>query len=277
MPNIDTLDGQWPQVADSFLRLIGPPLRPLPADIEIVEMHVSHWHAATGRPPRALILGVTPEYYHLGWPQGSIVRAIDRTKAMIHHVWPGPVEHVTQAEWLDLSVANDSLDIVLCDGGLHLLPYPDEQAELARRLAASLAPGGRCLFRLFAPRAPAETPEQVLDALKQRTIPSLNILKLRLGMALQTSAKDGVKLDDVWCALDLAFPDQPSLARHLGWSEEHLGAINAYRGKMTRYHFVTEDEAIATLESAGLKLHARHQPDYLLGEHCPTLVFAGDR
>ncbi|SMB27366.1 conserved protein of unknown function [Sterolibacterium denitrificans] len=279
MSDTSKSESQWPQAAYFFLRLIGPPLRPVSADIGIVETQIARWHEKAGRPPRALILGVTPEYCKLAWPEGSVVRAIDRTQAMIDHVWPGPAEHVTQGDWLDLPVAGGSLDIVLCDGGLHLLPYPLGQGTLARRLAASLAPDGLCLFRLFAPSGsgPGETPENVLDALAAGAIPDLNVLKLRLGMALQASAEEGVKLDDVWQCLHRAHPDRAILARRLGWSEEHLGAIDAYRDTAARYHFVTEAQAIATFAAAGLALRARHQPDYPLGERCPTLVFGGDR
>lgn len=266
-------NSQWPQIAHFFLQLIGSPLRPNEIDIQIIESHIQEWHKNNFHPPKALILGVTPEYYHLNWPSGAVVRAIDRTQAMIQHVWPGPVENIIHAEWLDMPVPNASLDMVLCDGGLHLLPYPTGQALLATRIASSLVQGGICIFRLFSPSGTPEKPDNVIKDLGQRKIPNLNILKLRLGMALQESPHTGVKLDDIWQYLHQFFPNQSKLAQHLGWTEEHLGAINAYRDTTARYYFVTEEQAIDCFKNAGFSLITRNYPDYLLGECCPTLVF----
>src|SRR5690606_7261339 len=127
------------------------------------------WTAAN-RPPRALILGVTPEIYHLPWPPGASVHAVDHTPAMIDAIWPGPRADVIEADWVDIPVGDASRDLVFCDGGLHLMPH-GQHSVFAATMSRIVSPGGLCLFRLFVPPGHetgadhGESPEQVLDAL----------------------------------------------------------------------------------------------------------------
>ena len=100
---------------------------------------------------------------------------------MISHIWPGPAAHVIQADWRELPLADASLDVVVCDGGLHLLDYPQGQSQLARTLARAIAPDGLFAVRLFVPPPQPETEAEVLAALLAGRIPDLNCLKLRLG------------------------------------------------------------------------------------------------
>jgi SAM-dependent methyltransferase len=265
--------GQWPEVAFIWSQ-IGPPLRPSDEDISFLIRLLNEQGSA--RPISALVLGVTPELYRLPWPAGSNVSAIDRTQAMIDHVWPGPAESVTHADWLELPFHASSMDLVLCDGGLHLLNYPEQQQEIASRLAHIIKPEGYCVFRLFLPPAIKETPEAVLADLQQGNIPNLNCLKLRLGAALQQGPTQGVELNEVWKTLHEAEPDLNTLAMTLGWTSDHISAIHAYRGSAARYHFVTVDEAIALFCEAtdgAFEVYRLEFPDYPMGELCPTIMF----
>src|SRR5688500_18216646 len=133
--------GQWPKVAAAW-ELVGSPLRPDAEDVALVKAASDDWGSATSRPPRVLILGVTPELYGLAWPTGSLVRAVDRTKQMLSEVWPGDPKDAVHADWLEMDWPDDSFDLVLCDGGWSLLDLPG-QHMLARRLAKIIAPDGR--------------------------------------------------------------------------------------------------------------------------------------
>ena len=87
-------------VASNWKQL-GSPLRPLAEDVDFFARALREWCAAhPGAKPRALILGVTPELYRLPWPDAALVRAADRTPAMIRSDHPGwceaaqiPVRH----------------------------------------------------------------------------------------------------------------------------------------------------------------------------------------
>jgi hypothetical protein len=55
-----------------------------------------------------------------------------------------------------------SRDIVLCDGGINLLAYPEEQQHLASTLKGVLAEGGLCILRLFVRPAEREPCDAVV-------------------------------------------------------------------------------------------------------------------
>lgn len=252
---------------------MGPPLRPDPQDLGIFTDIVTGWVRQHGA-PRVLLLGVTPELYRLPWPAGTDILAADRNRAMVDCIWPGPKDSVRCIDWLDLALPDASRDIVLCDGGLHLLAYPAGQQKLVSILHAVLSDRGVCVLRLFAPAGSKELPEDVIRDLLNGSIPNLNVFKLRLGMALMNSAEEGVVLGTIWRMLHDAAPGFSALAARIGWQEEHLAVINTYRGSIARYHFVTIDEAMGLFcrEPGGFSVQGVHTPTYLLGERCPVLV-----
>lgn len=266
--------GHWQSIARQWA-LVGPPLRPSPQDVAFVESEVEAWVRRSGRAPRVLLLGVTPELCRMAWPAGTDLIGVDRSRDMIDAVWPGPPSAARCADWLSLETVADaaSRDVVLCDGGLHLLAHPAEQRALAQSLGRIVAPGGMAILRLFAPPARRESPEAVLADLAAGAVPNLNVLKLRLAMAMMADAATGVELDAVWHRLHEHEPDLEALAARLGWRTEHTMAINSYRGSKGRYHFVTRDEALDLFCSTGVFTLGRTDvPTYELGDRCPTIM-----
>ena len=267
---------QWAATARSW-NLLGKPLRPGEDDVVFFRQALADWCSDNpGRPPRALILGVTPELYRLPWPKGATVTAVDRTPEMIEHVWPGPRSDALLADWREVPLPERSVDLVFCDGGLHLLDYPDGQSRLCAELARLIAPSGRFVVRLFVPPTTRETPEEVLDALMAGAIPDLNTLKLRLWMALQETATDGVFQRQIWQWLRALAPSWRDLADRLGWSAEQLSAIDAFRDSEARYCCVTSDQAeslICKATDGAFALERLSVPGYAAGAQCPTLVF----
>lgn len=262
----------WSSIASRW-DLIGPPLRPGPQDIAIYSSAVHAWAKAHGS-PRALILGVTPELYHLRWPKGTDLLAIDHSQRMIDAVWPGPRNAVLRADWRDMRLTQGSRDVVLCDGGLVLLSYPQDHVKLVQALHLLLTPGGLCVFRLFVPPATPEKTETVLGDLLAGRVANPNILKLRLGMALQDSCERGVQLGHIWEVLHQAAPDLAELAQRHGWPAEPWLAINAYRNSPTRYHFLSAAEVHRLFcdKPGGFALESTHIPDYTFGERCPLIT-----
>ncbi|MBL8792554.1 MAG: class I SAM-dependent methyltransferase [Planctomycetia bacterium] len=265
--------GHWLDIAHHWHQ-VGAPLRPSAQDVASYTDLIGQWAAVHGA-PRALILGVTPELYRLPWPAGSELTAVDHTVAMIEAVWPGPRSAAVHAEWTDLPFTAASFDIVLCDGGWHLLSYPHDQRCLLDELRRIVPPDGLCIMRLFVPPVQPETPAAVLHDLLRGAMPNLNILKLRLGMALQVSRECGVLLADVWQALHQAAPDFVRLADQLGWSLAHLLAVNSYRDCPSRYHFVSVAEVREqfTEQPGGFSFVDCRMPTYALGERCPVVAF----
>lgn len=252
----------------------GAPLRPSPQDVAVYHRRAREWMDGRRIAPRVLLLGVTPEIYNLPWPEGRDFLAVDRTPAMIAHVWKGKPEEVLRAGWLELPLPPASRDIALCDGGLHLLGYPYGQKRLADRLHEVLAPGGRCIFRLFTPPREKESAGVVLDDLLAGRVANLNVLKLRLGMALQESAEEGVAVKDVWRTLRALAPDWETLASRLGWPAGHLATIDVYRESDARYHFMSAERVTELFCGDGrFASLGWDAPGYDLGERCPVVVF----
>lgn len=270
-PGDGTAD-HWPEMARQWEQ-IGPPLRPTAEDIGFCWDAVQEWVRHRGR-PRVLLLGVTPELYRLPWPKATDFLAVDRSQTMIDSVWPGPKEAVQCADWRELNLPESSRDVVLCDGGLHLLRYPEEQGRLVEVLQRVLSDRGLCILRLYVPPPQRESPDVVLGELLEGKISSLNILKLRLGMSLLESASDGVELGTIWRTIHAVAPDLVRLASTIGWPVEHMLAINAYRESTVRYHFVTVDEVSDLFcgSQRGFEVHRLHVASYELGEQCPTIV-----
>lgn len=258
----------WREIARRWDQ-VGPPLRPSSQDVAV--------YASTAERrsrPRGLILGVTPEIYRLPWPDGTDVVALDHTHHMIEAVWPGPRGRAICADWTTMPLTPACRDVALCDGGLHLLSHPVEQRALVDELARVLGPDGLCALRLFVPPSEPETADAVLADLLAGKVPNLNVLKLRLGMALQESPAQGVELSSVWNALCGDWSDYERLARRIGWEQGHLSAIDSYRGSRNRYYFVTVGQVVDLfcVDPGGFETVAVEVPTYHLGERCPTVV-----
>lgn len=263
----------WPAMARAWDQS-GAPLRPSAQDVAAYHRRAKEWMDVRRGAPRVLLLGVTPEIYNLPWPDGRDLLAVDRTPAMIAHVWVGKPEEVLQASWLALPLPPASRDIALCDGGLHLLDHPAGQRKLVERLHEVLAPGGRCIFRLFTPPTEKESTRAVLDDLLAGRVANLNILKLRLGMALQDSVEGGVAVKKVWNTLRALDPDWETLARRLGWPLEHLAAIDVYRESEACYYFMSVDQVTELFCGEGRFVSLGFDvPNYDLGERCPVIAF----
>lgn len=262
----------WPLMAQYWAQ-IGPPLRPAKEDLAGYQRCANEWTEAHG-PPRILLLGVTPEIYALRRPKGHDFVAVDQTRTMIDYVWPGRLNQIVEADWLDLPLPSASRDLAFCDGGLHLLEYPSAQLLLVDRLHDVIAPGGRCIFRLFTAPASRENAAKVLNDLFAGRIPNLNVLKLRLGMALQESPEAGIEVRQIWRTLWEQAGDWDQLAARLGWPIEHLRPLDAYKNSESRYYFISEDQAIKLFCGQGKFISVGlHRSRYVLGERCPIVVF----
>ena len=262
----------WSAIATAWEQ-VGPPLRPSAEDIQLFRDEIADWSTRFGA-PRTLILGVTPELFHIDWPVGTSLLALDNTPGMINALWPGPRGTVICGDWRTVPLRDDSRDLVLCDGGLHLLDYPRGHRQFAETLRRIVVAGGRCLFRLFTPPEPPESPQQVFESLRSGGIDNLNQLKMRLCMAMQADPEEGVALHAVWEAIARQASDLDRLAADLGWPIAHLRAIESYRDSPNAYHFLTLEQVETSFCSptGGFDLLRSHQPSYSLGERCPIVV-----
>ena len=189
--------------------------------------------------PRVLLLGVTPELYRLPWPEGTQLLAVDRTQAMIDYVWPGPPDSALCSGWTELPLPDASRELMLCDGGLGMMDYPEGQARLAGELRRVVSEGGLCVFRLFAPPEERESVQDVLGDLKGGRIPGLR-----------------------------------RLASELGWSVEHVLTVNMHRDSSERscWSGVGEVRRLFCESTGGFEMESVEVPPYELGDCCPIVA-----
>lgn len=269
-------DGQyWKKISARFYFSIPSPMRPGEEDVRYYSRAVSEW-LGTGRKPRILILGVTPEFYFMSWPEGTDILAVDHSEHMIRNIWPGEARQAMCAEWATVPLPGQSRDLVFCDGGISFLAYPDGLAALASNLQRIVAPGGLFVTRIFEPGQDREDPAQVIDDFLAGRISNSGILKLRLEMALSARSSKGVKLDDVWRYYAGAVGAATELPARTGWSDAELGAIARFAGCEERYYFPTAEQVCEVLckGSGTFECRSIQEPGYELHEHLRFLTFA---
>jgi SAM-dependent methyltransferase len=266
--------GHWSRMGSSW-RLVGPPLRPSAEDVAGFNVAISRWVLAhENQRLRALILGVTPELYALEWPAGTALQALDSSQSMIDAVWPGPPEAALVGSWTSMPLAAASCDMVVCDGGFGMLPYPQGQMALLDEVARVLAPGGVLAVRLFTPGGRTGSLEQVLADLDAHRIASLDVLKFRLWGALHQDAATGVRPRDVVAHILAACGSFEQLAEAQKWSLDHIRTMAFHRNSDAVYYLTDAAEVVrmATQHSGAFTLLDIVEPRHDLGACCPVVV-----
>jgi ubiquinone/menaquinone biosynthesis C-methylase UbiE len=268
-------DDHWQRHATQWDR-VGPPLRPSPEDIAFTEAAIARRRSETAAADfRALMLGVTPELALMLWPEGTTLLAIDRSPAMIRHVWPHdalpPTAKAVCGNWERLPVGSTEMDAVIGDGFYTPLAYPSGYTQIGNEIRRVLKTGGLYVTRAFIQPRNTERPSSVFNALRSGQIGSFHAFKLRLAMALQESAARGVSLSAISATWHRCVPDPDALARALRWPPDAFATIDAYRDSNASYTFPTIDELRESLSLHFFELEC-HVPGYELGDRCPTLV-----
>lgn len=248
-------------------RSIGSPLRPCAEDVRLMT------HASlAGGACRILLLGVTPEIVEFPWPVGAHITAADLHISMIRSIWPGnnARREVVCADWLSLPFACDQFDIVIGDGCLTLLNYPDQYRELSRSIYRVLAPSGIWVTRQFCRPPKAESVKAVSEALWSGNIGSVHTLKWRIAMALHADkCERGVMLDDIWRAYRHVAPNPHHLTNLFGWNPHEVATLDNYQGSSSRYTFPTPDEIAGAMPEFNVQMVGCGA--YELAERCPIL------
>jgi len=259
-------------------RLIGPPLRPVPQDVQTMEEYVTRWSGARGadHPPRALLLGVTPEITAMRWPAGTRVFGADRSLGMIGSVWNRSAPcaaGVVAALWQRLPFAGSCFDLVLGDGSFTLMGLPQGYRDLARVLRGALRPGGRLIVRFYIRPDRPEPPERVFADLAAGRIGSFHAFKWRLVMSHYDPQERCARVARAWEAWRREGIRAADLSARFGWPPEVIATIDAYRDAPARYTFPTLGELRAALAQCFVEEDCR-RPGYELGDRCPIMLLA---
>jgi hypothetical protein len=227
------------------------------------------------RPLRVLLLGVTPEIATMAWPAGTVLLAVDKSQPMIERVWPGDVagqRSAVCADWFEFSGDADRYDVVIGDGNFAILDYPRQHRALAATARGWMAGDGILITRFFLQPARQESPAAVFADLCANRIGSFHSFKLRLAMALQTSAVSGVRMGDVYDAWTSAGVDREALLATTGWPPEAIETMRPWAGKDSRLSFPSAAQ-LATVFSEHFDREDERCLEYELGERCPIVSF----
>lgn len=271
--NVNPQGGEyWARIVEQW-SFTSPPLRPSTQDVEFYSQAVQDWIINNGV-PRVLLLGVTSEIYSLPWPTGTDFLAVDHNPVMIEKVWLGRPDQVQCVDWLNMDLAEASRDIVICDGGLNLLPFPEGLDKLAEKLHRIIAPGGIFVTRLFAPSTVQESPQEVAKHFLNGAAPDPCYLKLRLWSAMYSENQSGLRHVKVWEVLKQEVENPVQAAYQVGWSQEQLSLLESWQhSNASVYLLSVANIAKIFNEQIGFELIDVKIPTYALGDCCPTIIF----
>jgi hypothetical protein len=264
----------WLALARSYSTL-GQPLRPSPDDIGFMERATAELAAREPtRPLRALLLGVTPAVADMRWPTRSSLLAVDSSAAMVKAVWPGNVPQRRWAvcgNWLSLPLRRGSFQVVIGDGSLNCLHYPEGYCALAKVLSGVLCDEGALVLRCYVQPEEREAPEQIVADALSGEIPTFHHFKFRLLMALQPSARQGVPVKEVYNVWTQRRLGQRLTNCRAGWTKQDTDMIQLYRDSPTVHTFPTLAESSDVLRRFFEEVSV-FTPSYYNGDRCLTLV-----
>jgi SAM-dependent methyltransferase len=265
----------WHRLASCYPAL-GWPLRPSSEDIRFMEEAVASWAARQSAVTlNALLLGVTPEITTMRWPRASSLTAVDGSAAMVGAVWPGDIPLQRRAvcgDWLALPLPDASCGVVIGDGSMNCLPYPDGYRKLAAEVRRVLTPAGIFILRCYIQPAVQERREQVFaDLFQPEALPSFHHFKFRLLMAMQQSTQTGIAVHDVYRYWTDRKIDTALLPARAGWEKSAIGTIELYRHSLTVHTFPSLAEYRSALAEFFDEI-SFSSPPCILGERCPVVL-----
>jgi hypothetical protein len=262
----------WDELARIY-RTLGPPTTPADEDLGFIREAIDIWtahHPEGGL--RALLLGVTPAIAGMHWPEGSSLLAIDRSIDMINAIWPGDIAEKRRAvcaDWRALPLPEASLGVVIGDGIVSCIRYPEGLCELATRIRRALRGDGIFVLRPFVQSEQREDPEALLSDLDG--CPSFYHFIMRLLMAVQQCPQRGVPVHEVYRLWIERGMKQQVLAAHPEWEKRDIDTVEFFNDSDTVHTFPTLRE----LRSVLLQFFEEvclSTPSYPFGDRYPTLV-----
>lgn len=245
-----------------------PPQRPHPDAVAAI---VS---VAGGRGTPVLQLGVTPE---LAEAFDSVV-AVDKSAAMIRHLWPGDTNsrRAVEGDWLELDGSLGRFDAVVGDGSLNAVAYPGEVAALLGRARDHLVAGGRLACRAYLRPERSWTWAELEREASAPAATSFHAFRWKLAMRIAGDEGATVAVSRIHAAFADRFPDRDRLAARSGWNRADIDTIDNYSGSDAVYCFPTASELRSLLPRGLVFLGFRPSGGYDLAECCPVFCCKRD-
>ena len=174
-------------------------------------------------------------------------------------------------QWTNLPIRKECIDLIFGDGCNIQLGFPGAYRAWFEEMARVLRPGGKVALRVYVSPETPEPSSAVIDDLMRRRIGDPNVLRMRIFMALQPSAPEGIRLSDIsdfWTSLKI---DRNFLTTELGWPAGAIGIFDMFKDINLRYSFPTSAELKTVFTEHFTELD-RCTPSYEIGSRCPTIV-----
>lgn len=264
----------WDAIARNYGAFTSP-LVPCREDIDMYE----HAIAAYSESPQprgidALMLGVTPALALMRWPPRTRITAVENSPAVIRALWPGDIPDVRKvkcANWFAALHGRKSCDIVVGDGSLAACRFPFEVRALSHSIRELLTDKGILVVRSYVRPPVPEAVEDVFRALLGGAAMSVDCFKLRLWLAMQQSATEGVAVREAAEILEDYRLDPKTMEERLGWTEAAIEPFTTWRTSNSIYTFPTLSELREVLSKVFDEVSISF-PRYELGSCCPMLV-----
>ncbi len=267
-------DRVWASIARRYAAFESP-FVPCLEDIEAFESAVAtQADMRNGQGLRAVMLGVTPGIALMKWPRGSSLVGAEISSAVIDALWPGDIPGTREAicaSWFALPMRRKSCHIVVGDGSLNTCRFPGEVRALIRSIGELLAENGTLALRCYIRPHIQESVDAVFDALFSARGLSVDRFKMRLYLAMQRSAEEGVAVREAARLLDRYKRDNRTMREQLGWSNAAIEPFAHWRVSDAVYSFPTVEELRKVLGERFDEVSISY-PGYELGHCCPTLV-----
>ncbi len=229
-----------------------------------------------GRNAALLLLGVTPDYADLT----DDVTAVDWSRAMIDHIWPGDTagRRAVEADWRALPFADASFDAVAADNALGMLRFPEDVDRVLEHVRRVLRPGGVAVVRWFlAPEARASD-EELRAWGMAGCRGSVDALRWRLVLhCVHDAGGPNVAAGGAWRHFVRLFPDPCALRAAHGWTEEELARVAVYRDSEMVFSFPTRDAMLDLVRRHFAEVTLAPSGDYPLAEAAPLVVMKEPR
>ncbi|PCJ24215.1 MAG: hypothetical protein COA96_10030 [SAR86 cluster bacterium] len=263
----------WDNMAERYFSLL-PPLVPSPMDIELFKNPIRGLLKEDAN-PRVVVLGSTPAFYDIFWPEKSEIMAVDRSADMLKAIWPGGLKQALHADWTDLTLESGPRDIALCDGGLSFVDSQSQLRTLANSLSNVLTQGGVFVVRLYVRGEVKVSVDEVVVNFLAGKIANSSELKLCLWIAMDWKSKDGVNLHNVWETLLNKVPKFSAVCNSLGWTQKEIAMMEAYNNMHEVYYFPDIDTVTAAFcdNSYGFEKLSVQYANCNYSENLPIVTF----
>ncbi|MEQ9467661.1 MAG: hypothetical protein RLN88_09625 [Ekhidna sp.] len=252
------------------------PLIPSKHDLEVYQYFIDNFLKATQRQDiNVLICGVTPHLVNLDYPEKAFILGVDFSEDMIRYVWPGDVKgkrRALRANWLDMDIASDSIDIIIGDGSLNFLDNTSYQSFL-HKASTILKKDGVMIKRTYL-KSDRDTPEECFRGIFEKRFQNLTEFRLRFIRSMQQDENQGVLMADVYELWHGMNPDLDQIASATGYDVSMLKGMDFYKDMKARLFFHSLDFHEGELKRV-FKVVETKAPSAHMGEELPIISARG--